>query len=258
MFIVFFSDPVLSPKSEKKHIDRSVIREFTKVGIPSMLTRLTNSGGRVIFTAIVAHLGTLVYSAHTISFTAESAFYIPCVGMMSVAAAMAGRIKGEGDIDKLNRLTKTFCLFAFGVMLIMAVLMFILSDVIISFFTDDNTVISTASVLLRIVAVNEPLFAVSIILESIFNGIGRTKLPFIANTISQWTFRVGGSLICINVFGLGIKAAWVCMISDNIIRCIILSIKYLIMNKQLIEPCHSFTGIHNSHKSRNDCLLLQK
>ncbi len=233
MLIVFYRNPVLSPKGKKFILDREIIGEYIKVGVPSMLTRLTNSGGRVIFTGIVARLGTLIYSAHTISFTAESAFYIPCAGMMSVISAMAGNIKGEGDKDKLNRLTKMFCALSASVMLLMSALMFIFADSLFTLFTDDPEILVIGPRLLRIVALNEPLFAVSIVLESIFNGIGKTKLPFVASTISQWVFRVGGSLICLNVFGLGIEAAWICMISDNIFRCIILGVEYIAMNRKL-------------------------
>ena len=188
----------------------------------------------MIFTGIVAHLGTIVYSSHTISFTAESAFYIPCVGMMSAVSAMAGTIKGEGDLKKLNRLTKIFCIFAASVMLVMSIFMFIFADEIICLFTNDVYVLDTAPKLLRIVALNEPLFAVSIVMESVFNGIGKTKLPFIAGTVSQWVFRVVGSLICLNVFGSGIEAAWICMILDNIFRCILLCTEYIFLNKGLI------------------------
>ena len=234
MLAGFWANSMLSPKGEKYILDRQIINEYINVGIPSMLTRLTSSGGRVIFTGIIAHLGTVMYSAHTISFTAESAFYIPCVGMMSAVSAMAGTIKGEGDLKKLNRLTKTFCLLAAGVMLIMSVLMFIFAGSIFRMFTDNPYVLRTAPRLLRIVAINEPLFAVSIVVESVFNGIGKTKFPFVAGTVSQWIFRVAGSLICLNVFGLSLEAAWICMISDNIFRCILLCSEYIILNRKLI------------------------
>ncbi|MCR4888463.1 MAG: MATE family efflux transporter [Ruminococcus sp.] len=234
MLAALYRSPLLSPKGCSKKLDKTIIKEYVSVGIPSMLTRFTNSSGRIIFTAIVAQLGTLMYSAHTISFTAESAFYIPCVGMMSVVSTMAGNIKGEGNREKLDRLTKMFCIIASSVMLIMSVLMFIFADGLFKIFTNDEYVLSTAPHLLKIAAVNEPFFAVSLILESIFNGIGKTKLPFAASAVSQWTFRVGGSIICLKVLGFGVEAAWVCMISDNIFRCILLAAAYRFSKKDHI------------------------
>lgn len=199
-----------------------------------MLTRLTNNTGRVVFTGIVAHLGTVMYSAHTISFTAESAFNIPSIGMMSAVAAMAGTVKGEGDIKKLNRLTKTLCILGAGVMAVMSCLMFALSDRMFTLFTSDSEVLEICPKLLRIVAFNEPILIIAFIIESVFNGIGKTKLPFIAGTISQWTFRVGGAWVCLNIFGLTVEAAWYCLITDNFVRCIILSAEYIALNKKLI------------------------
>lgn len=234
MFVGFMRNEAISPKDEKRLIDKAVIREFVRVGVPSMLTRLTNNTGRVVFTGIVAHLGTIMYSAHTISFTAESAFNIPSLGMMSAVAAMAGTVKGEGDIKKLNRLTQTLCILGAGVMLIMSCLMFLLSDRMFTLFTTDPEVLEICPRLLRIVAVNEPILIIAFIFESVFNGIGKTKLPFVAGTVSQWTFRVAGAWVCINLFGLTVEAAWYCLITDNIIRCVILGAEYVLLNKKLI------------------------
>ncbi|MBR2282903.1 MAG: MATE family efflux transporter [Ruminococcus sp.] len=234
MLVGFMRNGSISPKGEKRLLDRDIIREFVRVGIPSMLTRLTNNTGRVVFTGIVAHLGTVMYSAHTISFTAESAFNIPSIGMMSAVAAMAGTVKGEGDIKKLNRLTKTLCILGAGVMAVMSCLMFALSDRMFTLFTSDSEVLEICPKLLRIVAFNEPILIIAFIIESVFNGIGKTKLPFIAGTISQWTFRVGGAWVCLNIFGLTVEAAWYCLITDNFVRCIILSAEYIALNKKLI------------------------
>lgn len=240
MIVGVYRNRTVSPHGAGRKIEPAIIRECIVVGIPVMLTRLTSSGGRVLFTGLVARLGTIVYSAHTLAFTAESAFYIPCVGMMSAIATIAGNIKGEGDMKKLNSMTKIACLLSSGLMLIMAVGLYVLSDGIIGILTADSQVREIAPTLLKIVALNEPIFAVSMVLESIYEGTGNTKLPFVASTISQWTMRVGGSYICLYILGYGINVAWVCMILDNIFRCLLLAIAYFLKNKQLIvkPSCH--------------------
>lgn len=227
-------DPVLSPRNEVRKLNREILGKYIRVGIPSMLTSYTTHFGRVIFTAIVAQLGTVLYSAHTIAFTAEGAFYIPCVGMMSAVSVMAGKIKGEENLRKLNEMTRMFCLIGAGVMTLVSVLMFVFSDSIFRLFTNDPTVLEVAPKLLKIAAVNEPFFAVSLVLESVFNGIGKTKLPFAAGVTSQWIFRIGGSVLCLRILKLGVEYAWICMISDNIFRCIFLGIQYFIHNGSLI------------------------
>lgn len=234
MIFGVYKNKVVSPKNVKRSLNLDIIRRLVKVGIPVLLTRLTSSSGRVLFTGLVARLGMVSYTAHTLSFTAESFFYIPCVGMMSAVATLSGNAKGENSLKKLNSLTVFTSTIASSVMLLMSLILFIFAKDIISIFTEDVEVISIATSLLRIVSINEPIFAVSIVLESVFNGIGDTKSPFMASTITLWVFRVLGTYMCIYVLGFGIKSAWVCMIFDNIARCLILLIFYVYKNKSLI------------------------
>jgi Na+-driven multidrug efflux pump len=169
--------------------------------------------------------------------------YIPCVGMMSAIATLSGNAKGENDLKKLNQLTRLSSAMASGVMLIMSIFLYIFARNIIGIFTQDAEVIAIGTDLLRIVSLNEPIFAVSIVLESVFNGIGDTKSPFIASTVTQWVFRVLGTYLCVYVLGFGIRSAWVCMISDNIARCLLLIAFYVCKNKHLIynKPMESLS-----------------
>lgn len=40
----------------------------------------------------------------------------------------------------------------------------------------------------------------------------------------MWGIRIFGTFLCVNVFGLGLKAVWLCMIADNICKAILLYI----------------------------------
>ncbi len=243
MIIGVYSNVIVSPKGVKPSLDVNIVKQFVKVGIPVLLTRLTSSSGRVIFTGLVTRLGLVPYTAHTLAFTAESMVYIPCVGMMSAIATLSGNAKGENDLKKLNQLTRLSSAMASGVMLIMSIFLYIFARNIIGIFTQDAEVIAIGTDLLRIVSLNEPIFAVSIVLESVFNGIGDTKSPFIASTVTQWVFRVLGTYLCVYVLGFGIRSAWVCMISDNIARCLLLITFYVCKNKHLIynKPMESLS-----------------
>ena len=233
MIFGVYKNKIVSPIGENHSLNYDIIDKLIKVGIPVLFTRLTSSSGRVLFTGLISRLGIISYTAHTLSFTAESVFYIPCIGMMSAISTLSGNAKGEKNIKKLNNITIFSSLMAGGVMLLMSIILFIFATNIISIFTKDTEVILIATDLLRIVSINEPIFAVSIVLESVFNGIGDTKSPFLASTITQWIFRVLGTYICIYILDFGIKSAWVCMIFDNIARCLLLLIFYVCKYKKL-------------------------
>ena len=46
------------------------------------------------------------------------------------------------------------------------------------------------------VAVSEPFYGFSIIIEGFMMGVGRTKTPFIYNIIGMWMVRIAGTFLC--------------------------------------------------------------
>lgn len=218
-------------KKLKKRTDKDMMRTYIVVGMPAFFTSVITSLGRVLFTAMIIPLGTSVYAAHSISFTAESAFYIPAVGMASAVAVLSGNVKGEGDQKKLNHQTNLVCVLIIVIMLMATTIMLLFANSIISIFTTDAYILKTSPVLLRIVALNEPFFGVSIVMQNVFNGIGKTKPPLIISAFTQWCVRILGVFIFVSILGFGIKTAWLCMVSDNIVRAILLYSWYWICMK---------------------------
>lgn len=91
-------------------------------------------------------------------------------------------------------------------------------------FTNADEVARIGASVLRLVAFSEPFFGLLIVIEGIFYGVGRTKLPFYIETISMWTVRILMTYLCVNVFRLGLTAVWYCMIADNVIKALVFSL----------------------------------
>ena len=119
-------------------------------------------------------------------------------------------------------------------MLIATSILLLCADNIIAFFTEDKIALTIAPRLLRIVAINEPMFGISIVMQNVFNGIGKTKIPLLVSGFTQWFVRVLGVFVFVHILGYGIEVAWICMISDNILRAILLYVWYWSDNKRLM------------------------
>ena len=50
-------------------------------------------------------------------------------------------------------------------------------------------------------------------------GVGKTTAPFVYNVIGMWAVRIAGTWICTGMLGLGLVAAWGCMIGHNLLLC---------------------------------------
>lgn len=66
------------------------------------------------------------------------------------------------------------------------------------------------------VAVSEPFYGISIIIEGMMQGMGKTVMPFITNIFGMWLVRIVGTYITVVVLGGGLAAAWGCMILHNL------------------------------------------
>lgn len=226
MFWRLMASKVLSPKGMKPAWDGPVMMSCVRVGLPVAIQNLGVFSGHVIFSAQVTALGKTALATHSIALTAEEAFYIPGYGMEAAASTLCGNALGERDERKLDRISRTILMISMGLMTLTGALLFSFPGFMMSIFTPDPAVIAGGKVILRIVACSEPLYAAMIIFEGIFHGVGQTKYPFVISLITIWGVRVLGTLLCIHVFGLGLPAVWVCMVSDNVTRAALLGVRY--------------------------------
>ncbi len=66
------------------------------------------------------------------------------------------------------------------------------------------------------VAVSEPFYGFSIIIEGMMQGVGKTKEPFVFNIAGMWGIRIVGTFLCTQLLSLSLISAWACMIAHNL------------------------------------------
>lgn len=212
-----FTHKFVSPKGYSIKPDRAVLLPCVKVAIPNCLQRFGTSLGYVVFAAMINSLGDVATAAHTIANTVESAFYIPGFGMQTAAATLAGNAWGANDTKRIKDLTRMILPIEVILMILSGGLLFLLAPGMMSLFSKDQQVIMLGATVLRMVALSEPFYGVTIIIEGMMQGMGNTVIPFVCNIIGMWLIRIVGTLICVEVFDLGLIAAWACMIGHNLL-----------------------------------------
>ena len=226
MFVSVLRSPVLDLRTMPVRLDWAILKRCLSIGLPIAGERITACLGQVLFTALIARLGTVSVAAHSIGITAEQAFYIPGYGMQTAAATLCGFSAGEKDEKKLMQYSSAICVMAVVLMGSLSTLMFFIPELILGIFTRDAAVIALGTQLLKIVAFSEPFFAAAIIMEGVFNGVGDTKAPFAISLMTMWGIRILFTFLVVNVFHLGLASVWLCMVGDNVTRCILLVFRY--------------------------------
>ena len=222
--VVFFKNPILSFKGNIFEADREITGKIWKLSLPVLLINIASTSGYVVFAGLVSHMGTIIFAAHSIAVGAEELFYIGGYGFKSAANTMVGISYGEQNHDKYHAVCVSSVLCTVLVMTLSGAILFFAAEPLMGFFTKDAGVIALGTIVLKMVAFCEPFFGMYIISEGIYYGLGKTKYPFIIEFGGMWIVRILSTYIGIHFFGFGLAEVWGCMIADNILKAILLSV----------------------------------
>ncbi len=232
-FIVLWRHPMVSPKGCSLKPDPDILKPCVRIAFPNLLQRIGTSMGYVVFAAMINSLGPISTAAHTIANTVESAFYIPGYGMQTAASTLAGNAYGANDKAKMKRISSMFIPIEISLMVLSGAALFISAPALVGLFNKTPEVVSLGTTVLRMVAVSEPMYGFSIIVEGMMLGVGKTKQPFVYNVAGMWAVRILGTFVGIKLLGhyklldYGLIAAWGCMIAHNMLLFVLYLISYI-------------------------------
>ena len=225
--IALWKHPMVSPRGQKLRPDPNILKPCLRIAVPNMLQRFTTSMGYVAFASMINSLGQISAAAHTIANTVESAFYIPGYGMQTAAATLTGNAYGARDPKRMKSLASMFIPIEVGLMILSGSGLFLSAPTLMGLFSKSDAVIELGATVLRMVAISEPFFGLSIIIEGMMMGVGKTREPFLYNIIGMWGVRIVLTFICTQLLGMGLVAAWACMIGHNLLLFTLYLISYL-------------------------------
>ena len=215
--VVVWRHPEISPRGHSLKPDLSILKPTLRIALPNMFQRFGTSLGFVVFASMINSLGGVSTATHTIANTVESAFYIPGFGMQTAAATLTGNAVGAKDKQGLKDLGRLIIAIEVFLMILSGALLFAFAPNLVGIFSKDPAVISLGSIVLRMVAVSEPFYGVSIIIEGMLQGAGKTMVPFVCNVSGMWGIRIVGTFIATQIFTFGLVGAWACMIGHNLL-----------------------------------------
>ena len=147
--------------------------------------------------------------------------------MQTAAATLAGNAYGARDNKRMKDLSDMFVPLEVLLMIISGTALYLTAPMLVSLFSDSPDVIHLGITVLRMVAVTEPFYGVSIIVEGMMQGVGRTKAPFVYNIIGMWGIRIVGTFICTQMLQFGLVSAWACMIAHNMLLFVLFLRNYI-------------------------------
>lgn len=203
--------------------DRAIILRALRLGYPVALERLSMSGGQLIMTRLVTSLGNISLSANHVAVTAEALSYLPANGISFAATTAVGQAVGAGEEEQARGYGTISGLLGLAAGAAGGVLLFLLATPLARLFARDREVVELAAAMLRIVALAEPMFSLSIVLSGVLRGAGNTKASFFSVVTGMWCVRIPSATFLLRVLHLQLNGVWLAMAVDLVLRGLLCS-----------------------------------
>lgn len=186
-----------------------------RIGLPVGLEEAQFMLAFLVYTRIMARLGTEQLAAHSLALRSLEIAILPGFALGTAATALVGRYLGAGDPAMAEAVAKRARAFAVSTLVVMGVLQFAFAPFIVSIFVDDPEVIDTGAKLLRVFAFALPALGVHSSLSGALRGAGDVRYVLGTFTVCAWGIRVPMAALMVIGLGLGAPFAWLAAVTEN-------------------------------------------
>ena len=208
--------------SDVLHVDPVLLRDYTKVAVPVMLSGLSWGLAMSIQTAILGHIdqnGTAI-AANSISNTLFQVITVATYGLSSASGVVTGKAVGRDDRNNLRAYVRTMQVLFICMGLVTSLALFLLRPVVLGAYniTEEAYRMSDQFLLVLCVTVIGTAYQASC-LTGIVRGGGNTKFVFYNDLIFMWGIVLPTSLLAAFVWHLNPVIVFCCLKCDQILKC---------------------------------------
>lgn len=159
-----------------------IMRQLLKLALPIMGTSFAQMAYNLLSIFWVGHLGSQAIAA--VGSVAMLMWFVSTIALLTKVASeiTIGQCIGAKKYQRALRFASNTSTIAIGAGILMAALLFTFSRQIISFFELSKDITEHASTYLRIMSACVPCIFLSNNLSGIYNGAGKSDIPFKLNT----------------------------------------------------------------------------
>ena len=211
---------------EKFHFNWDIAKRVAKIGLPAAAEQFVMRIGMILFTRTVSGLGTIVFAAHQVAINITSLSFTTGHGFGMSATSLVGRCLGAKKPDMAEKFAKATSHMSMLVSIGVAFLLFFAGNKVALLYTDDASVIASAAVALKIIALVQPLQSIQFVLAGALRGAGDTKWPLYSTIVGVWFFRLGLAVILVQYMHMGLLGAWIAMAVDQAARSLVIQLRF--------------------------------
>ena len=198
--------------------DRAYFREFLPVFGGVFSEQGFERLGMVLYTRMVAELGTAAYAVHAICMNFCDFYYCFAGGLGKANMVMAGHAHGAGDWAYWQRQLRSGLKWSLLFSLVSFALTFALREEIFGLYSHEAELLPLGSLVMIFVAAVSFPEAHALVCAGVLRGSGRTSQVAAYSFVSIAFLRPIITYFFLQVLGLGLPGAWLALAMDQTLR----------------------------------------
>ncbi|MCB2289123.1 MATE family efflux transporter [Clostridium sp. CS001] len=239
IYVLFNRDGMLGSLFNKKFfkLNFKQISGVFKVGTPTALESIFWQISAIILTRIILSYGETALASYQLGLQAESISFMPAMGFGVAATAFIGQAVGAKDEVLGRKYMKELLRGSAVITSISAFILIFLPSTVLRLLTNNEKVIEMGIMYLVIMGIVQLPQNIAGVFNGALRGAGYTKVPMIVSGVGIWIIRIPLTLIVTYKFNMSIKAVWIVMGIDLVVRFILSLTLYKtrdLYNKELV------------------------
>lgn len=206
--------------------DKKTMRSVTDLTSSTLAEQVFMRIGFLLFTMVVARLGTTAYAAHQVGMNCMQLSFAFGDGFNVAAVSLVGMSLGAKRPDLASMYGSACQRFGMTVSAVMFVFFVFFGKTLFSFFSDDPEFIYLGGVITKILAVMVFLQIRQVVTSGCLKGAGDTKFVAMVAFICVTIVRPLGAWIFCYPLGMGVIGAWTGTLVDQCLRCLLNSMRF--------------------------------
>ncbi|MBR6114701.1 MAG: MATE family efflux transporter [Oscillospiraceae bacterium] len=211
---------------DKFTFDGEIMKNVAKIGFPAMVEQVFMRIGAIIFTRAVSGLGTVMFATHNICMNIQAMSMMIGQAFAVSTTTLMGQSLGKWRYDMAVIYMRFTRILGFCVAACVGTLVIIFRHTIVGIYNTTPEVIAAGSAILLVIGFAQPIQAEQFIISGGLRGAGDTRFSAVVTAITALFIRSGLAVIMIRVFHWGLWGAWIAMLTDQIIRTLLMYYRY--------------------------------
>ena len=226
VYIKKYDRKILLKLKDFFRIDMGLFKQYIAVGSPILLSNTIWGLAMGAQTAILGHMGEAAIAANSIATTIFQLVTVVIYASASATAVLIGKTIGEGFTDKIKPYAKTLQVLYLILGLCAGAVLFILKDAVLGFYSVSGEAKSLALQFMTVLSITVVGTAYQMpALTGIVRSGGDTRFVLYNDFIFMWLVVLPSSFLCAFVFDLSPLVTFICLKSDQILKCFVAVVK---------------------------------